>query len=72
MHAHIHTIAFCSIETIAAMVQIHITSGLPAMVIVVLADNVVAEPREGVRVALASIGFALQLRGYVGQCPYWH
>ena len=33
MHAEAHTIAFRSIETIAAMVQIHIASGLLAMVI---------------------------------------
>ena len=34
MHAKTHTIAFRIIETIAAMVQIHIASGLLAMVIV--------------------------------------
>ena len=34
MHAQIHTIAFRSIETIAAIVQIHIANGMPAMVIV--------------------------------------
>ena len=28
MHAQTRTIAFCSIETIAAIVQIHIASGL--------------------------------------------
>ena len=33
MHAKTHTIAFRIIETIAAMVQIHIASGLLAMVI---------------------------------------
>ena len=33
MHSQIHTIAFCSIETIAAMVQIHVATGLLAMVI---------------------------------------
>jgi hypothetical protein len=32
MPAPNHTIAFCSIETIAAMIQIHIASGLVAMV----------------------------------------
>ena len=34
MHAQTHKIALRSIETIAAMVQIHIASGLLAMVIV--------------------------------------
>jgi hypothetical protein len=33
MQAQTHTIAFCSIETIAAMIQVHIVSGLLAMVI---------------------------------------
>ena len=36
MHAQIYTIASCSIETIASMVQIHTASGLPAMAIVEL------------------------------------
>ena len=31
MQAQTHTIAFCSIETIAAMIQTHIASGLLAM-----------------------------------------
>jgi hypothetical protein len=37
MQAQTHTIAFFSIETIAAMAQIHIASGLLATVIVGLA-----------------------------------
>ena len=37
MHAKTHTIVFCIIETIAAMVQTYIVSGLLAMVIVGLA-----------------------------------
>ena len=37
MHAETHTIAFRSIETIVAMFQIHIATGLLAMVIVGLA-----------------------------------
>ena len=36
MHAQIHTIASCSIETIASMVQIRTASGSPAMAIVEL------------------------------------
>ncbi len=59
MHAKIHTIAFRGIETIAVTVQIHIANGLPAIAIVGLADKAVAESRERVRVALASIGLAL-------------
>jgi magnesium chelatase family protein len=41
------------------MVQIHIAIGLPAMAIIGLADQAVAESRERVRAALASIGLAL-------------
>ena len=37
MQAQTHTIAFCSIETIATMIQIHIASGLLAIVIFGLA-----------------------------------
>ena len=50
---------FRGIETIAVTVQIHIANGLPAMAIVGLADKAVAESRERVRAALASIGLAL-------------
>ena len=59
MHAKIHTIAFRGIETIAVTVQIHIANGLPTMVIVGLADKAVAESREYVRAALASIGLGV-------------
>ena len=37
MQAQTHTITFCSIETIAAMIQIHIARGLLALVIFGLA-----------------------------------
>ena len=50
---------FRGIEAIAVTVQIHIANGLHALVIVEPADKAVAEPRERVRAALASIGLAL-------------
>ena len=59
MHAQIHKIAFRGIETITVTVQIHVANGLPAMAIIGLADKAVAESREHVRAALASIGLAL-------------
>ncbi len=59
MHARINTIAFRGIETIDVDVQVHITNGLPAMAIVGLADKSVAESKERVRAALASIGLAM-------------
>ncbi|MGC6454183.1 MAG: YifB family Mg chelatase-like AAA ATPase [Candidatus Puniceispirillaceae bacterium] len=59
MHASIRTVAFRGIDTIPVEVQVHLTNGLPAMAIVGLADKAVAESRERVRAALASIGLAL-------------
>ena len=59
MHASIKTVAFRGIDTIPVEVQVHLANGLPAMAIVGLADKAVAESRERVRAALASIGLAL-------------
>ena len=59
MHASIKTVAFRGIDTIPVEVQAHVANGLPAMAIVGLADKAVAESRERVRAALASIGLAL-------------
>jgi len=59
MHASIKTVAFRGIDTIPVEAQVHVANGLPAMAIVRLADKAVAESRERVRAALASIGLAL-------------
>ena len=59
MHASINTVAFRGIDTIPVEVQVHLANGLPAMTIVGLADKAVAESKERVRAALASIGLAL-------------
>ena len=59
MHASVQTIAFRGIDTVDVSVQIHLSNGLPAMRIVGLADKAVAESRERVRAALASIGLSL-------------
>jgi len=59
MHASIKTVAFRGIDTIPVEVQVHVANGLPTMAIVGLADKAVAESRERVRAALASIGLAL-------------
>ena len=59
MHATLTTIAFRGIDTVEVSVQIHLANGLPAMRIVGLADKAVAESRERVRAALASMGLAL-------------
>lgn len=59
MVAHIATVTFEGIEVIPVDVQVQIGPGLPAFTVVGLPDKAVAESRERVRAALASIGLAL-------------
>ena len=59
MNAVIHTVAFRGLETIPIEVQAHISNGLPAMMIVGLADKAVAESKERIRAALSYMGLSL-------------
>jgi magnesium chelatase family protein len=59
MVAHVATVAFLGLEARPVEVQVQIAAGLPAFVVVGLADKAVAESRERVRAALAAIGLAL-------------
>lgn len=59
MVVHVATVAYAGIETRPVDVQVHIAPGLPAFTIVGLPDKTVAESRERVRAALASMGIAL-------------
>src|SRR5438128_6726462 len=59
MAATVATVAYLGLEARAVEVQVQLSSGLPAIVIVGLADKAVAESRERVRAALAAIGLAL-------------
>lgn len=59
MVTRIHTVAFQGIETLPVEVQVHLGGGLPAFTIVGLPDKAVAESRERVRAALASMGIQL-------------
>ncbi len=59
MVAHVATVAFLGLEARAVEVQVQISSGLPAFVVVGLPDKAVAESRERVRAALAAIGLSL-------------
>ncbi len=59
MVALVSTVAFLGLEARAVEVQVQVTPGLPAFVVVGLADKAVAESRERVRGALAAIGLAL-------------
>ena len=59
MHALIHTVAFRGLDTVPVQVQAHLSNGLPAMMIVGLADKAVAESKERIRAALSFLGRSL-------------
>ncbi len=62
MVAHVATVAFLGLEARAVEVQVQISAGVPAFVVVGLPDKAVAESRERVRAALTAIGLALPPR----------
>lgn len=64
-HASITTFAFAGIEAVPVQVQVQLATGLPAFVLVGLADKAVGESRERVRAALTSIGLSLPSRRIV-------
>jgi len=57
--ARVQSFAFSGIEAIPVGVEVQIANGLPAFLIVGLADKAVGEARERVRAALTSMGLAL-------------
>jgi magnesium chelatase family protein len=57
--AHLRSFAFAGIEAIPVDVQVQISAGLPAFLVVGLPDKAVAEARERVRAALTSLGIAM-------------
>src|SRR6266404_3621581 len=59
MAATVATVAYLGLEARAVEVQVQLSSGVPAFIIVGLPDKAVAESRERVRAALAAIGLAL-------------
>lgn len=59
MTATVATVAFLGLEARPVEVQVQLSSGLPRFTIVGLPDKAVAESRERVHAALASIGLAL-------------
>ncbi len=59
MAATVATVAYLGLEARAVEVQVQLSAGLPAFIIVGLPDKAVAESRERVRAALSSIGLAL-------------
>src|SRR6201996_1272423 len=60
--ARIRSFAFSGIEAVPVEVQVQISAGLPAFLVVGLPDKAVAEARERVRAALSAIGLALPPR----------
>src|ERR1051325_3958340 len=59
MAATVATVAYLGLEARAVEVQVQLSAGLPAFIIVGLPDNAVRESRERVRAALSAIGLAL-------------
>ncbi len=59
MAATVATVAYLGLEARAVEVQVQLSAGVPAFIIVGLPDKAVAESRERVRAALAAIGLAL-------------
>ena len=59
MGATVATVAYLGLEARAVEVQVQLSPGLPAFIIVGLPDKAVAESRERVRAALSAIGLAL-------------
>ncbi|MCW3474121.1 YifB family Mg chelatase-like AAA ATPase [Limobrevibacterium gyesilva] len=57
--ARIRSFAFSGIEAVPVEVQVQISSGLPAFLVVGLPDKAVGEARERVRAALTAMGLAL-------------
>ena len=59
MIGRVATVAFQGIDVVEVDVQVQMAPGLPAFVVVGLADKAVGESRERVRGALGAIGLAL-------------
>src|SRR5674476_499206 len=57
--ARVQSFAFSGIEAVPVEVQVQISSGLPAFLVVGLPDKAVGEARERVRAALTSMGLSL-------------
>jgi magnesium chelatase family protein len=60
--ARVRTFAFSGIEAVPVEVQVQISSGMPALLVVGLPDKAVGEARERMRAALSAMGLALPPR----------
>lgn len=59
MVAHVSTVAFEGIKVVPIDVQVQLSGGLPAFMVVGLPDKAVAESRERVRAAIHALGLSL-------------
>jgi magnesium chelatase family protein len=57
--ASVQSLAFSGIDAVPVEVQVQISSGLPAFLVVGLPDKAVGEARERMRAALTAMGLAL-------------
>ena len=62
MIARVSSFAFSGIDAVPVDVQVQVSAGLPAFLVVGLPDKAVAEARERVRAALTAMGLALPPR----------
>src|ERR1700680_4367314 len=81
--ARIRSFAFAGIEAVPVEVQVQISSGLPAFLVVGRPDKAVGEARERVRAALTAMGLSLPPKRVLinlapadllkegGQSTYW-
>ena len=60
--ARVRTFAFSGIEAVPVEVQVQISGGTPALLLVGLPDKAVGEARERMRAALSAMGLALPPR----------
>ena len=60
--ARVRTFAFSGIEAVPVEVQVQISGGTPALLLVGLPDKAVGEARERMRAALSAIGLSLPPR----------
>src|SRR5581483_6144076 len=60
--ARVNTFAFSGIDAVPVEVQVQISSGVPAFLVVGLPDKAVGEARERVRAALTAMGLSLPPR----------
>jgi magnesium chelatase family protein len=65
MVEEVKTLTFHGIDVVDVNVEVHISSGMPAFILVGLADKTIAESKERVRAAINSLGISLPAKRIV-------